>query len=112
MGFIQGEGRTQRTLFPVTLEELIPEDHVCRVIDGFVDRLDMAGFEVRTRRTSRMMPVTPTVSKPRPVKPEASCRMFLPNAPSTTKGMARCSTEDCSTMTRGLIPSAALPNKR
>jgi transposase len=44
MGFIQGEGRTQGTLFPVTLEELIAQDHVCRVIDGFVDRLDMAGL--------------------------------------------------------------------
>ena len=36
MGFVQGEGRTQGTLFPVCLEELIPGDHVCRVIDAFV----------------------------------------------------------------------------
>src|SRR2546426_6695490 len=41
MGFVQGEGRTQGSLFPVTLEELIPEDHVCRVIDAFVGRLEM-----------------------------------------------------------------------
>ena len=47
MSFIQGEGRTQGTLFPVTMDELIPQDHVCRVIDAFVDRLDIArsGFE-------------------------------------------------------------------
>src|SRR3989475_1265387 len=44
MGFVQGEGRTQGTLFPVCLEELISDDHVCRVIDAFVDRLDMAGL--------------------------------------------------------------------
>ena len=37
----------QGSLFPVTLEELIPDDHVCRVIDAFVERLEMAelGFE-------------------------------------------------------------------
>lgn len=44
MVYVQGEGRTQSTLFPVCLEELIPEDHVCRVIDAFVNRLDMAGL--------------------------------------------------------------------
>src|SRR5205085_438214 len=44
MAFIQGEGRSQGTLFPVTLDELIPEDHFCRVIDAFVDRLDMQGL--------------------------------------------------------------------
>ena len=41
MAYIQGVGRTQGTLFPVTLEELIAADHVCRVIDAFVQRLDM-----------------------------------------------------------------------
>jgi transposase len=47
MGFIRGEGRTQGTLFPVVLDDLVPADHVCRVIDAFVDRLAMGelGFE-------------------------------------------------------------------
>ncbi len=41
MAFIQGEARNQGTLFPATLEEYIPADHVCRVIDAFVGRLEM-----------------------------------------------------------------------
>jgi len=44
MAFIEGDARGQGTLFPVTLEELISEDHFCRVIDAFVDRLDMQGL--------------------------------------------------------------------
>jgi len=42
LAFIQGEARGQHTLFPTTLDELIPQDHVCRVIEAFVGRLDMA----------------------------------------------------------------------
>jgi transposase len=42
MGFIQGEAQGQQTLFPVTLDDLVPADHVCRVIEAFVDKLDMA----------------------------------------------------------------------
>ena len=34
-------------MFPVTLEELIPQDHLCRVVEAFVEGMDMAalGFE-------------------------------------------------------------------
>ena len=42
MGYIQGEGRRQGTLFPVVLDDLIPIDHLCRVIDAFVDGLAMS----------------------------------------------------------------------
>jgi transposase len=47
MGYIQGEGRNQGTLFPVVLDDFVPADHVCRVIDAFVDKLVMTelGFE-------------------------------------------------------------------
>jgi transposase len=47
MSYIQGEGRNQGTLFPVLLDDLLPEDHVCRVIDAFVARLPMndLGFD-------------------------------------------------------------------
>jgi len=42
MGFIRGEAREQVSLFPATLDELIPEDHACRVIEALVNRLEMA----------------------------------------------------------------------
>jgi transposase len=42
MAYIRGEAREQTTMFPVTLEELIPCDHMCRVIEAFVGRLNMA----------------------------------------------------------------------
>jgi len=42
MANIEGEQRGQHTLFPTKLDELIPQDYVCRVIEAFVGRLDMA----------------------------------------------------------------------
>jgi len=47
MAYIQGEGRNQGTLFPVLLDDLVGADHVCRVIDAFVNRLPISelGFE-------------------------------------------------------------------
>ena len=47
MGYIEGEARGQQTLFPVALDDLIPNDHFGRVIDAFVGRLDFQtlGFE-------------------------------------------------------------------
>ncbi len=42
MAYIRGEAREQTTMFPLTLDELIPGDHMCRVIEAFVGRLAMA----------------------------------------------------------------------
>jgi transposase len=44
MGYIRGESRGQQALFPVALDDLIPTDHMCRVIDAFVGRLEMQGL--------------------------------------------------------------------
>lgn len=41
MAYIEGEVRSQGALFPATLDEMIPADHVCRVIEAFVERLEM-----------------------------------------------------------------------
>lgn len=42
--YIQGEARGQHTLFPTTFDELIPQGHVCRVIEAFASRLDVANL--------------------------------------------------------------------
>lgn len=41
MGHITGQSRYQSTLFPETLDEVIAPDHQVRVIDAFVDALDL-----------------------------------------------------------------------
>ena len=59
MSYIQGEGRSQGTLFPVVLDDLIPADHVCRVLDAFVAGLAMAGLELGCTASSRNRPQGP-----------------------------------------------------
>jgi transposase len=46
-GFIEGASRAQTTLFPERLDDWIAEEHLVRVVDLFVDQLDLAalGFE-------------------------------------------------------------------
>jgi transposase len=44
MGYIHGEARGQHTLFPTSLDEIIPADHMCRVIDAFVCKLEIAAL--------------------------------------------------------------------
>ena len=44
MKFIQGQGRTQNHLFPTSLEASIDPDNEIRIIDLFVDSLDLEDF--------------------------------------------------------------------
>ncbi len=54
--FIEGVDRTQSTLFPDRLEDWIGEDNAVRVVDVFVDELDLGGLgfgRVQPRATGR-----------------------------------------------------------
>jgi transposase len=47
MGYVKGEAPGQSSLFPPSLDELVPDDHPVRVIAAFVELLDLGevGFE-------------------------------------------------------------------
>ncbi|TDK31269.1 hypothetical protein E2F50_20220 [Rhizobium deserti] len=42
-GYIEGISRDQVTLFPDCLGDWIDEDHLARVIEAFVDAMDLSG---------------------------------------------------------------------
>jgi hypothetical protein len=42
--FIEGLDRSQSTLFPDRLEDWIEDDNLVRVVDVFVDELDLGGL--------------------------------------------------------------------
>ena len=44
-GYIEGVDREQTTLFPDRLEDWIGADHPVRVVDAFVDALDLSGYD-------------------------------------------------------------------
>ncbi len=45
--FIEGEDRSQSTLFPESLDDYIAQDNAVRVVDAFVNKLDLEqlGFD-------------------------------------------------------------------
>ena len=54
--FISGEDRNQSTLFPESLEDYVSEDNTVRVIDVFIEELNLAelGFKGLTLRMARV----------------------------------------------------------
>jgi len=54
-GFIEGANRQQSTLFPERIDDYVGEDNPVRVIDVFIDRLDISGlgFKAEARATGR-----------------------------------------------------------
>jgi transposase len=53
--FVQGEDRTQSSLLPASLEDYVDEDNPARVIDAFVEALDLGalGFSIVPAATGR-----------------------------------------------------------
>ncbi len=47
-GFIEGESRHQATMFPERLDDYVAEDSAVRVIDVFIDDLDISGLGFKT----------------------------------------------------------------
>jgi transposase len=61
MSYIRGQSRTQTTLFPEAVEDLIPVDHPVRVIDAFVNQLPLAelGFDKAVAAATGRPPYDP-----------------------------------------------------
>jgi len=69
MPYIEGEDRNQVTLFPDTIEDYIEEDNPVRVIDAFVEQLDMAGLGFKFANCPRM-------GRP-PYKPQDLLKLYI-----------------------------------
>jgi transposase len=55
-GFIEGENRHQSTLFPERIDDYVEEDSVVRVVDVFIDRLDISGLGFKTEHADTGRP--------------------------------------------------------
>ena len=55
-GFIEGENRQQSTLFPERVDDYVEEDSVVRVVDVFIDRLDISGLGFKTEHADTGRP--------------------------------------------------------
>lgn len=53
--FIEGENRYQSTMFPERVDDYVDEDSIARVVDVFIDRLDISGlgFKAEAADTGR-----------------------------------------------------------
>ena len=60
-GFIEGENRLQATMFPERLDDYINEDNSVRVIDVFIDSLDLSGLGIQDQSRKYRTPWLPPV---------------------------------------------------
>ena len=62
MRYIEGIDRHQMILYPEMLDELMPDDNPARVIDVFVDNLDLAGFGFKKTNLDKKLAGRPCYS--------------------------------------------------
>jgi transposase len=55
-GFIEGENRGQSTLFPERIDDYVGEDSPVRVVDVFIDGLDISGLGFKTEASDTGRP--------------------------------------------------------
>lgn len=62
MRYIQGQNRTQSTLFPEVMDDFIAEDNAVRLIDAWVDSLDLSelGFAYAEPKQTGRKPYNPS----------------------------------------------------
>ena len=61
MGYKEGLDRRQLSLLPVSLEEYVSEDHICRLINSFTEQLDMIalGYKYSECKSTGCRPYDP-----------------------------------------------------
>ena len=69
MGYIEGQERSQIMMFPESIDEYISEDNAVRVIDAYVDQLDME--ELGFKRA-----IAPVMGRP-PYSPKDLLKLYL-----------------------------------
>ena len=79
-GFIEGENRYQSTVFPERVDDYVAEDSPVRVIDVFIDRLDISGlgFKAEPADTGRPGQSRRIVMRERPARRKATGDNPLP----------------------------------
>ena len=89
--FIEGENRFQSTLFPESLDDYVGDESMVRVLDYFIDDLNISGLGFRTEPSDTGRP---------PYHPRTMLKIYvygylnrvpfrLPRSPETTRRL-RC----------------------
>jgi transposase len=63
MGYKTGVDKKQLSLLPISLDDYIPEDHICRVISAFTEQLQMAalGYKYAEYKDTGCRPYDPCI---------------------------------------------------